>query len=52
LNFKWKKKIYFALGSLVYFSCVSYKQVLGLLFNRVSDNAENPLGLPKSSTRS
>jgi hypothetical protein len=41
-----KKKMYFALGSLVYFSCVSYKQVLlGLLFNRVSDNAENLLGL-------
>jgi hypothetical protein len=35
-------KIYFALRSVVYFSCVPYKQVLELLFNGVSDNVETP----------
>jgi hypothetical protein len=40
-----EKEIYFALGSLAYISCVPYRQVLGLLFSRVTDIAENPLGL-------
>jgi hypothetical protein len=45
LDFKLKKEIYFALGSLAYISCIPFKQVLGLLFNWVTDIAENPLSL-------
>jgi hypothetical protein len=37
-----EKEIHYALGSLVYFSCVPYRWIPGLLFIWVTDIAETP----------